>query len=542
MSAQGIRSLNQHAEITQRGQALMMTVNAAKGLQEVLRSNLGPRGTLKMLVSGAGDIKMTKDGKTLLSEMQIQNPTACLIARSATAQDDICGDGTTTNILFIGELMKQAERFLGEGIHPRILTEGFELAQGKVLEWLEEAKRLQVFDPNTPTQVDREMLTCAARCSLRTKLTPAMADQLTEYIVDACMTVKKEGKPLDLHMVEIMHMEHRLDTDTRLVRGLVMDHGSRHPDMPARSKNCFILTLNVSLEFEKSEVTAQFNWSNSQDREKLVLAEREWVDQKVRKVIELKREVCVGENKDAGFVVVNQKGIDPPSLDMLAKEGIVGLRRAKRRNMERLTLACGGVACNSVDDLTPSVLGRAGNVYEQTLGEEKYTFVEDVVNPFSCTILVKGPNKYTIEQLKDAIRDGLRAVKNTWEDNCVVPGAGAFFLNASHRLSQMALNEVVGRQKLGVVAFAEALLVVPKTLAENSGFDRHDVLVRLQEGAKRGFVGLDIDSGECLDPIAAGIYDNYRVLRQIFHSSPVIASQLLLVDELIQAGHGQKKQ
>ncbi|KAG2298655.1 hypothetical protein Bca52824_035127 [Brassica carinata] len=134
-----------------------------------------------------------------------------------------------------------------------------------------------------------------------------------------------------------------------------------------------------------------------------------------------RKKICAG---------IYMKGIDPPSLDLLAREGIIALRRAKRRNMERLVLACGGEAVNSVDDLTPDSLGWAGLVYEHILGEEKYTFVEQVKNPHSCTILIKGPNDHTIAQIKDAVRDGLRSVKNTLEDECVVLGAGAFELFA----------------------------------------------------------------------------------------------------------------
>lgn len=155
---------------------------------------------------------------------------------------------------------------------------------------------------------------------------------------------------------------------------------------------------------------------------------------------------------------------------MLAKEGILGLRRAKRRNMQRLALACGGWAVNSADDLAPECLGFAGKVYEQTLGDDKFTFVEDVAHPQSCTILVKGPNDYTIAQLKDAVRDGMRAVVNVMEDLSVVPGAGAFELAAAEDLVKFAAT-VSGKAKLGVLAFAEAMLVTPKTLAENSGFD-----------------------------------------------------------------------
>lgn len=164
-------------------------------------------------------------------------------------------------------------------------------------------------------------------------------------------------------------------------------------------------------------------------------------------------------------MIINQKGIDPPSLELLARDGIVGIRRAKKRNGERIPLACGGRQLNSVDDLTEADLGFAEKVYEQVLGEDKYTFVEGVENPFSCTILIKGPNDYSIAQTKEAIRDGLRAIKNTMEDKCVVPGAGAFEIAAAEQLQQFARTSVSGKVKLGVYCFADALLVVPRTLA-----------------------------------------------------------------------------
>merc|ERR1719262_1266257 len=220
-------------------------------------------------------------------------------------------------------------------------------------------------------------------------------------------------------------MREALASDTKLVRGLVLDHGARHPDMPKRLENCYILTMNVSLEYEKSEVNAGFFYSNADQRDKLVQSERTFTDEKVKKIIELKRKVCTEENKKS-FVVINQKGIDPPSLEMLARENIIALRRAKRRNMERLPLVCGGVAVNSVDDLDPDDLGYADVVYEQTLEDEKYTFIEGVKFPHSCTLLIKGPNPHSIVQLKDAIKDGLRSVQNAVEDECLVPGAGAF--------------------------------------------------------------------------------------------------------------------
>lgn len=349
-----------------RGEALRVNISAGEGLQQVLASNLGPTGTLKMLVDGAGSIKLTKDGSVLLKEMQIQNPTAVMIARAATAQDEICGDGTTSVVLMVGELLKQADRYISEGLHPRVITDGYELAKTEALKFLDEFK--------LEKEIDRELLLSVARTSLSTKLNHTLAEQLTPDIADAVLAIYDGKSKPDLHMIEIMTMQHRTAADTQLIRGLALDHGARHPDMPKRVENAFILTLNVSLEYEKSEINSGFYYSSADQRDKLVESERRFVDDKLRRIVDLKKEVC-GADPKKGFVVINQKGIDPLSLDVLAKNGIFALRRAKRRNMERLQLVCGGTAMNSVDDMTPDILGWAGLVYEQALGEEKYTFI-----------------------------------------------------------------------------------------------------------------------------------------------------------------------
>jgi T-complex protein 1 subunit zeta len=529
-----ISMLNPKAEVARAAQALAVNISAAKGIQDVLKTNLGPKGTMKMLVGGAGDIKITKDGNVLLHEMQIQHPTASLIARASTAQDDITGDGTTSTVLLIGEFLKQAELFINEGLHPRIVTEGFEKAKEKALQVLDDMK-ITI----TPEE-QKEVLTSIAKTSLRTKVHPALADQLTDIVVDAVLAVRLEGAPVDLHMVEIMEMQHRSEMDTQLIKGLVMDHGGRHPDMPKRLENCFILTCNVSLEYEKTEVNSGFFYKSAEEREKLVTAERKFIEDRVQKIIDLKRKVCTPENNKT-FVVINQKGVDPMSLDALAKEGIMALRRAKRRNMERLALACGGVAMNSVEDLEESCLGQAGLVYEHVLGENKFTFVEQCLNPQSVTILLKAPNKHTLQQTKDACRDGLRSVKNALEDGCVVPGAGAYEV-AAHAALKKFMETVKGRARLGIQAYADGLLVIPKVLAQNSGYDPQEVMVKLlEEHAMSGMVGVDCNTGEAQLPAQQGIYDNYRVKKQMINSCTVIASNLLLVDEIMRAGMSSLK-
>ena len=539
--------VNSKADVLKATQALSVNCAAARGLMEVMRSNLGPRGAVKMLVGGAGQIKITKDGCVLLGEMQIQHPTASMIARAATAQDDITGDGTTSNVLFIAELMKLAERVIADGVHPRLVVEGLELAREETVGFLERCR--------VPLKADT--LLQVAKTSLRTKLPIEHADNLAGIVAKAVQIVKNpETGDIDLHMVEIMTMKERLCTETKLVHGLVLDHGGRHPDMPKELKNCFILTLNVSLEYEKTEVHSSFLYSSAEQRDMLVASERKFTDEKVRKIIELKQRVCTPEN-GKNLVVVNQKGIDPPSLEMLAREGIIGLRRAKRRNMDRLVLACGGNALNSVEDMTPEDLGFAERVYEQSLGDDKFTFIEGVKNPQSCTILIKGPNDHAIAQFKDACRDGLRGVTNAILDGCVIEGAGSFELAASHHLMEGLRKKTSGKAKLGVQVFAEALLVVPKTLAENSGFDAQDCLLKLQEEFEKTnsgglwgkivggsespvAVGLDLVSGEAMSPAVEGVFDNYIVKKQMLSLAPVLAEQLLLVDEVIRAGRQMK--
>ena len=530
-----VNFINVKGEELDREGALRMNLTASASLMGVIRSNVGPKGTEKMLVGGAGQVKITKDGNVLLHEMSIIHPTAQMIARSATAQDDTVGDGSSSNVLFVGELFIQSYRHVQEGIHVSHLVDGIELAKKKSLEFLETCR-------HKPEKIDREFLLNAARTALRTKLPTKLADQMTEIVTDAVLTIKRESN-IDLHMVEIMHQHQKMSTDTKLIKGLVLDHGGRHPSMPKRLENCYILNCNVSLEYENTEVHSKLIYSNAEQRENLLKSEHKATDDLCQKIIDLKRQVCdseEGKKNNRHFVVINQKGIDPLSLDMLAKEGILGLRRAKKRNAERLVLACGGNAVNSFDDLTVNDLGQADLIYEEQIEEEKYTYIEGVKNPQSCTILVRAASGYEIAQIKDAIRDGLRAVKNVFDDESIIPGAGAFEICCSEYIKDYAKSkEVEGKKYYGVNAFAEALLVIPKAVCENAGIDPQESIVNAGKvyGETKKLIGIDInDNGKPINPIDHGIFDNYCVKKSMLNISPVLTQQFLMVDEIIRAG------
>ena len=221
-----------------------------------------------------------------------------MIARSAVAQDDISGDGTSSTVLITGELMKQAERYLNEGVHPRVIVEGLEAAKKSAIEFLKQF-RVETGGVENP---DREMLLCVARTALRTKLEEHLADMLTTIVTDAVLCISRPQMPIDLHMVEIMTMKHKEDSETKLIKGLVLDHGSRHPDMPKHVADAYILTCNISMEYEKSEVNSSFMYSDAEQRERMVEAERKFTDDVVRQVIALKKKVCEGNDKGLSLI------------------------------------------------------------------------------------------------------------------------------------------------------------------------------------------------------------------------------------------------
>ena len=205
------------------------------------------------------------------------------------------GDGTTSTVLICGELLKQAERRTSEGLHPRIVTDGFDIARDATLKFLDEFKvPLCESDDDSPVQ-NRELLRCIASTSLRTKLDHDLADAMTEAVVDAVQCIAPadlKESPLDLNMVEIMTMERKMGSDSRFINGLVLDHGGRHPDMPKVLLNCHVMTCNVTFEYERTEVQSGFFYTSAEEREKLVESERKWLDERCKQVVDFKRSVC----------------------------------------------------------------------------------------------------------------------------------------------------------------------------------------------------------------------------------------------------------
>ena len=497
--------------------SLHISLSAVKGLYEIMKTNLGINGTLKMLISNSGDSKITKNGFTLLQEMQIQNPIASLIARTISAQNYRIGDGTTSIIVILGETFKHIEKYIEKGVHPQILYQGMNLGKRELDRWLSTQK--------FPLKVDKNTLFSIAKSVLSTKLKSTLSKKLADILSEAILTVYREGEEIDIQMIEIISIENQIEFESRFVKGIVLDHGSRHSGMPNILYDSFILLCNISLEYETTEFESEISFNCCDNQQKFLLKEREYVDQKVKKIIQIKRSVC--KDKKKGFLVVNQKGIDTLSLDLLAKEGILAVRRAKRQNLERISLMCNAVPVNSIDDIKPEILGYAGLVYEQIIGDEKFTFIENVTNPFSGTILIKGKNIFLRQQIKDAIKSGLMSLKIFSKDKCALHGGGQIEIQANKHLTLYS-ECIKGKKKFGVIALAKGMLSIPKILSENSGDDPYKYYSYISKNIAQSY-----SVSHFSDLNQYNILDCWTVKKQIYESVVSLASTVLLIDEIL---------
>lgn len=370
---------------------------------------------------------------------------------------------------------------------------------------------------------------------LKTKIDIKHAKHLGQLVSEAFLTVRKDEK-IDLNMIEIITMQQGTVQDTQLIKGLVLDHGGRHPDMPKKLTNAYVLILNVSLEYEKTEINSGFYYRSPQEKQELIESERRFVDDKLKKIIELKNFVCGSTGKS--FVIINQKGIDVLSLDVLAKNNILALRRAKRRNMERLQLACGGIAQNSCDHLTPEILGFADKVMEISLGDDKYTIVENHSKPSSVSILVKSSSRIYLKFYADAIKNALCALRAFTEEKHVVPGGGATFFRISRFLREEGSKDLSSKLEATVASFSDALNVIPRIIASNIGIDPYDSMEKMK--SQQDPLIFDIVSRNFVECSKIELWDNVSVIRNIISSSCDLVKNLILIDEIIKAGRQMK--
>ena len=494
-------------------------ISAARGVAESVRSTLGPKGMDKMLVDSMGDVTITNDGVTILQEMDIDNPTAEMIVEVAETQEDEAGDGTTSAVAVAGELLKNAEDLLEQDIHPTAVIRGFNLAS--------EHAREQVDDLATGVDADdTETLKNVAETSMTGKGAELDKEALADLVVRAVQGVTVEADDgshvVDLANLKIETRTGRSAGQSDLLSGAVVDKIPVHKDMPAEVEDAKVLLVNDPIEVEEADVDTAVNVESPDQLQQFLDQEEEQLREKVDGIIES------GAN-----VVFCQKGIDDLAQHYLAKEGILAVRRTKKSDIEFLKNVLETTIVTDIDSVSSDHVA-AGTVRRDT--EEELFYVEGE-NAHGATLLLYGTTEHVVDELERGVNDAIDVVATTVSDGRILSGGGAIEVEVARRLRDYA-DSVSGREQLAVEAFADALELIPRVLAENAGLDSIDLLVDLRAAheSDEPHAGLNVYTGEVEDTLETGVIETAHAKEQAIASAAEAANLVLKIDDIISAG------
>ncbi|GAB6862449.1 thermosome subunit beta [Haloplanus litoreus] len=494
-------------------------ISAARAVAESVRSTLGPKGMDKMLVDSMGSVTITNDGVTILQEMDIDNPTAEMIVEVAETQEDEAGDGTTTAVAIAGELLKNAEELLDQDIHPTAIIKGFNMAAEQAREEVDDiAERV---DPT-----DEDLLRKVAETSMTGKSSELDKDLLAQLVVDAVQAVTVEAEDgshvVDLEFVEVETQTGSSASESELLNGAVIDKDPVNDDMPVEFDEADVLLLNDPIEVEETDADTQVNIDSPDQLQQFLDSEEKQLRQKVDQI------VATGAD-----VVFCQKGIDDLAQYLLAKEGILAVRRTKKSDMGFLQEILGAEIVSDLDAATDAHLG-SGSI---TRDAEAGLFYVEGDNAHGVTILLRGSTEHVVDELERGIQDALDVVSTTAADGRVLAGGGAIEVELASRLRDYA-DSVSGREQLAVEAFADAVEVVPRVLASNAGLDSIDTLVDLRAAHEAGDTraGLNVFTGDVVDTLDAGVVEPAHSKEQALSSASEAANLVLKIDDIIAAG------
>ena len=521
LAGQPILILREGSQRTKGREAQNNNIMAAKAVAAAVRTTLGPKGMVKMLVDSLGDIVITNDGATILKEMDIEHPAAKMIVEVAKTQDDEVGDGTTTAAVLAGEFLKNAEDLLEQNVHPTVIANGYRLASIK-------AKEILATLATGVTADDRDVLIKIAVTAITGKGPEASKDTFANLAVDAVLAVVNTENGKHTVDVEDIKVEKKVGgsvEDSDLIEGMVIDKERVHTNMPKKVKDAKILLLNEALEIKKTEVDAEIQIKTPDQLQSFLDQEEQMLHDMVNKVIDS------GAN-----VVFVQKGIDDIAQHYLAKAGVYAARRVKKSDMEKLSRATGAKILTSLKEIGESDLGKAGLVEEKKIGDEAMTYVTECHNPRSVSIILRGGTEHVVDEAERALHDALRVVGVAIEDEKLVAGGGSPEIELALRLREYSAT-LSGREQLAVSKFAEALEVIPRSLAENAGLDPINMIAEMRSQHEKGkkTAGLNVFTGKVVDMLKEGVVEPLRVKTQAITSATEAATMILRIDDVLSS-------
>ncbi len=519
-SGQPVLVLKEGTTRSRGKEAQRNNIMAARVIGEVLKTTLGPRGMDKMLIDSLGDITITNDGAAILGEMDVEHPAGKMMVEIAKTQDDMVGDGTTTAVVLAGELLKKAEALLEQNIHPTVIVSGYRKAVQKAVGTINNI--------SVPVNIeDRETLRKVAITSMSSKAVGPAKEHFAEIAINAVRQIveqRGERKVADIDNIQIIKKEGKSLFESQLIKGLIIDKEAVHSGMPKKLVNAKIVLLDCPLEIEKTEISAEIRIRDPTQM-------KAFLDQETRMLKEM-----VGKIKATGAsVLFCQKGLDDMVQHLLAKEGILAARRVKQSDMEKLARATGGRMVTDLADLRLEDLGKAGIVEERKIGEDKMIFVEKCEDPRSVAILIRAGLERMVDEAERAMNDALSVVSDVIETNKVVTGGGAVEVEVAKELRNYS-TKIGGREQLAIEAFADAVEVIPKTLAENAGLESIDIIVELKAAHEKTDgkdMGINVFTGKVENMRENGVIEPLVVKEQAMKSAAESASMILRIDDVI---------
>ncbi|MBE6485651.1 MAG: thermosome subunit [Methanosphaera stadtmanae] len=493
-------------------QATKNNIMAAKLLSNVLVSTLGPRGMDKMLINTIGDVKITNDGYTILKETEPDHPAAKMLVDLSKMQEEEFGDGTTTVVVLVGELLKQAEKLIDQGVPVSTIAKGFELAKSKTLEVLDDIA----------LDADKEELINIARTSMSGKGSFTNLDSMAENLVTVLLNVAENGE-IDKDMIKLRKIHGEGTADTEITESVSVDKSVLESEMPRDIKDAKICLLQYPIDARELQNSAKIILSNPGEYQDYLDKEAKMLEEEVQKLVD-----C-GVN-----VLFNNKKISDLGQHYLTKAGIMAAKRVKIGDLERLAKATGGTIVNNIRELTPEDIGEAGHVYEEEVYEDReYIFVEDCKNKGTLNIMVRGSTKHITEQLERAINDAIGAVCQAVKNNKAIPGGGASDIAAAKVLRKYA-NKFTDKHQLVVKAYADALEQLPIALAKNAGMDIIDVSTQLLAAQEKSTnMGVNVIKREVRDMKEDHILESQISKKSMIDSCTEIAVEILRIDDVV---------
>ena len=496
-------------------------IAAAKAVADAVRTTLGPKGMDKMLVDSMGDVVITNDGATILKEMDIEHPAAKMIIEVAKTQEQHCFDGTTSAVVIAGELLKRSEDLIEQNVHPTVICEGFRLASDKAVELLD----------GHSIDADTSTLHEVAKTALTGKSAGAVKAFLADICVDAVQAVAREDDGeviVDLDDVKVEKKQGGSIKDSTLVDGIILDKERVHSGMPRSVSDAKIALINSAIEVKKTEVDAKIQITDPTMLAQFLEEEENYLRSLVDKI------QAAGAN-----VVICQKGIDDLAQHYMSKAGLFAVRRAKKSDMEALAKATSGRIVTNIDDLGADDLGHAAKVDERKIGESDMVFVTGCSDAKSVSVLLRGGTEHVVDEIRRAFDDAIGVVSVAREDGAVLTGGGSVLASLSRDLRAYA-EGIGGREQMAIEAFAGALEVIPRTLAENAGLDPVNTIIEVRKAHAEGksSYGVNVFEGGVMDMRVANVLEPVRVVEQAIQSATETAVMILRIDDVISSRAG----